>query len=476
MTGTKVTPAGTRSVRRAQKPAKKKVAKDYIPPSPYSLRAALAKGDWFTRLSVLVWGLGNFARKQIVKGILWLAIEILAIWYFVAQGFPSIAALPQLGEKAGSKYKDADGFWHYKTVTPSVVVLLYGVIAVVLIFVFLWVWNLEVRSSYKAQVLAQKNGHAPSFRQDLHDLVDADGEISLMFLPTLGIFVFTVLPLVFMISMAFTSYDSNHPTKFDWVGFANFKTVFGNSGNVVNIHVFISVLVWTLVWAFFATFLNFFLGMFLSMVIERKTTHGKPFWRGLFSMSIAVPQFVSLLVMNQMLQQNGAINRLLESWGWISGPLPFFTNATWARVTVIVINLWVGIPFTMMQITGILENIPAEFYEAARIDGANWWQQFTNVTMPYIMFVLTPYLITTFTGNVNNFNVIYLLSGGDPQPVGSSAGSTDLLITWLYKLTVDQDNYNAGAVIGICTFLVLAVVSLITYHSSGSYKNEEAFR
>ena len=156
--------------------------------------------------------------------------------------------------------------------------------------------------------------------------------------------------------------------------------------------------------------------------------------------------------------------------------LPFFTDATWARVTVIVINLWVGIPYTIMQVTGILQNIPADQYEAAKIDGANWWQIFTKITMPYIIFVLTPYLITTFTGNVNNFNVIYLLSGGNPVPVGDSAGKTDLLITWLYKLTVDKNDYNLGAVIGIMTFIVLAVVSLITYRNSGSYKNEETFR
>lgn len=143
---------------------------------------------------------------------------------------------------------------------------------------------------------------------------------------------------------------------------------------------------------------------------------------------------------------------------------------------VIVINLWVGIPYTIMQVTGILQNIPADQYEAAKIDGANWWQIFTKITMPYIIFVLTPYLITTFTGNVNNFNVIYLLSGGNPVPVGDSAGKTDLLITWLYKLTVDKNDYNLGAVIGIMTFIVLAVVSLITYRNSGSYKNEETFR
>ena len=177
-----------------------------------------------------------------------------------------------------------------------------------------------------------------------------------------------------------------------------------------------------------------------------------------------------------MLQPQGAVNRMLQTWGWIDGPLPFFTDATWARVTVIVINLWVGIPYTIMQITGILQNIPADQYEAAKIDGANWWQIFTKITMPYIIFVLTPYLITTFTGNVNNFNVIYLLSVGDPTPLGDSAGSTDLLITWLYKLTVDKQDYNLGAVIGIMTFVVLAIVSLITYRNSGSYKNEEAFR
>ena len=178
-----------------------------------------------------------------------------------------------------------------------------------------------------------------------------------------------------------------------------------------------------------------------------------------------------------MLSQNGVINIVFKQNGWIHQELPFLTDVTWARVTVILINLWVGIPFTIMQITGILQNVPAELYEAAELDGAGWWQRFMNVTMPYIIFVMTPYLITTFTGNINNFNVIYLLTKGGPASSKvNSAGGTDLLITWLYKLTVDQQNYNAGAVIGILTFIVLAVVALITYRNSGSYKNEEGFR
>jgi len=160
----------------------------------------------------------------------------------------------------------------------------------------------------------------------------------------------------------------------------------------------------------------------------------------------------------------------------IEKALPFFTNATWAKVTIIVINLWVGIPYTVMQVTGILQNIPAEQYEAATIDGANVFQQFMNITLPYMIFVLTPYIITSFTGNINNFNIIYLLSGGGPTYVGDSAGQTDLLVTWLYKLSIDKQQYNLGAVIGIFTFVVLAVVALVTYRNSGSYKDEEGFK
>ena len=185
--------------------------------------------------------------------------------------------------------------------------------------------------------------------------------------------------------------------------------------------------------------------------------------------------FVSLLIMRSMLQPTGIVNTLLLKYGLIDTALPFFSSATWARVTVIVINLWVGIPYTLLQVTGILQNIPGELYEAAKIDGANAIQIFFKITLPYMLFVMTPYLITQFTGNINNFNVIYLLSGGNPTPVDATAGKTDLLVTWLYKLTVDKNYYNLGAVIGIMTFIVLAIVALVTYRNTASYKDEEGF-
>ena len=212
------------------------------------------------------------------------------------------------------------------------------------------------------------------------------------------------------------------------------------------------------------------------MIINRPSTRLKGFWRTVFSLTIAVPQFVSLLIIRTMFKPEGAVNSLLMDLGWIETALPFFTDAMWARVTIIVINMWVGIPYTVMSVTGILQNIPAEQYEAARIDGANAFQQFMNVTLPYMIFVMTPTLISSFTGNINNFNIIYLLSGGGPTYVGDSAGQTDLLVTWLYKLTIDNQQYNLAAVIGILTFIVLAVVALVTYRNSGSYKDEEGFK
>ena len=131
----------------------------------------------------------------------------------------------------------------------------------------------------------------------------------------------------------------------------------------------------------------------------------------------------------------------------------------------------------MLSTTGILQNIPGELYEAAKIDGASAPIIFRKITLPYMLFVMTPNLITSFTGNINNFNVIYLLTGGGPDSLEFYyGGRTDLLVTWLYKLTITQKDYNLGAVIGIMTFIILAVVSLITYRNTGSYKDEGAFQ
>ena len=129
--------------------------------------------------------------------------------------------------------------------------------------------------------------------------------------------------------------------------------------------------------------------------------------------------------------------------------------------------MWVGIPYSMLITTGILMNIPEDLYEASRIDGASPVAQFMKITLPYVLFITTPYLITQFVGNINNFNVIWLLSGGGPM-TGEfyQGGRTDLLITWLYRITTGEQNYKLASVIGIITFVISAAFSLIVYSRS----------
>lgn len=454
---------------------KRKKTKNFA--MPYTVTAALKKGDIATKLSFVICGAGNIIYRQFIKGFLFMAIEAAYIIFMIKSGVYNLSMLPSLGWlKQEEIWNESKGIYEYTAGHQSILLLLYGVVTLFITLLFILFWMSSVRSAYKAECLTKERKHVKSFREDVADLFNGNLHNLLLSLPLTGILAFTIMPLVFMISMAFTNYSKvgDHLVLFDWVGLDNFKKVLSFSDSIGQ--QFWSVLGWTIIWAIFATGLNYILGMILAIIINRKGTKFKSFWRFCFILSIAVPQFVTLLIMRTMLNQEGAVNVILKSLGLIDSSLPFFTETTWARITVIVINLWVGIPYTLIQATGILQNIPQELYESAKVDGANAAVTFFKITLPYMMFIMTPYLITQFTGNVNNFNVIYLLSNGAPTPVGHSAGKTDLLVTWLYKLTVDQQYFNLGAVIGIMTFVVLAVVALVSYRNTASYKDEEGFQ
>jgi arabinogalactan oligomer/maltooligosaccharide transport system permease protein len=334
------------------------------------------------------------------------------------------------------------------------------------------------KSAFATQYRKEHKMHIPTFKDDLHSIKEENLHIVMMAFPIVGVLTFTITPLIFTILVAFTNYDRDHQPPgnlFTWVGLENFKSFLASTGSFSK--TFWPVLGWTLIWAVFATITCYIGGLVLALLINRKGTRAKGFWRFMFVISIAVPQFVTLLAMKTVFNDNGPANILLTQLGIIDEPIYWFAEPNIARVVIICINFWIGVPFTMLSTTGILQNIPAELYEAAKIDGANAFTIFCKITLPYMVFVMTPNLITSFTGNINNFNVIYLLSGGGPQnPKYYYAGDTDLLVTWLYKLTIDRKDYNLGAVIGILTFIVLATVSLITYRNTASYKDEGAFQ
>ncbi len=436
---------------------------------------AVTKGDWKTKISLVILGFGQLLRGQIIKGLSFLLIEIGFIVYLVSFGAKYFAKLGTLGtvatQKVGRKTVYGDN---------SFLILLFGILTLFVMAAFLLVWYLNIKDNMEAEELLKKGKQLPSNKAVFASLFDKHFDKTLLALPVTGIFVFTVLPILFMICVAFTNYDKNHqaPTNlFTWVGFDNFKRLlsFGSSGIGGT---FVQVLTWTLVWALFATFIDYFLGLAVAMLINKKGVRCKQLWRTILVLTIAVPQFVSLLYIMKFFANDGLLNGYLLKWGVISSPIQFWVNPMLARITIIVVNIWIGIPYMMLIATGLLMNIPEDLYESARIDGANGWQMFRSITLPYILFITGPFLLTQFTNNLNNFNVIYLLTQGKPQSMSlkENAGSTDLLVTWLYKMTVNDTNYCMAAVIGIMVFIVTAVVSLVVYNSLPSVKDEEGFQ
>ena len=431
------------------------------------------EGDLGVRLSFLIMGSGHFARKQIAKGITYLGIELLFIFYMIFNGAGAVRGFFTLG--TGFTYDMTDlstGNTVAVAGDNSMLCLLFGVMAIMVIAAFCVMYFSNIRSAYESYENSIIGKPLPTFKDDIRALFDNKFYIVLLVVALVGVVAFTVLPLIFMILIAFTNWDSVHsPTVgFDWVGLQNFKSLVGSTGLSTT---FFPVLGWTLLWALCATFLNYFLGVALALLINKKDIKGQKIWRTFFVLTIAIPQFVSLLLMRSALGPDGPVMELLHKTGF-----NLFDNIHTARLIVILVNLWIGIPYSMLITSGILMNIPADLYESARIDGAGKLTMFRKITLPYILFVTGPYLITQFIGNINNFNVIYLLTGGGPfglSGYSDGAGGTSLLVTWLYTMT-GNSNYKLASTLGILTFVVCSVVSLITYRNSSASKNEEDFQ
>lgn len=438
------------------------------------------KGDWATKLSYLIFGFGDIHKGKYYKGILFFLTEVLYVLYMIFFGWTYLQKFNTLGTVETKTGFNEYGIPEIIYGDNSMLILLYSVLSIVITIAFFAVYIANIKDAYRHQVMRAEGGVPTSLKHDVKDFLDGKYHITLLSFPVLMIGVFNILPLIFMILIAFTNYDQSHlppGTLFGWVGFDNFSSLFNFVDSSIKATTFIELTKWTLLWAVVATFSNYILGMIVALMINKKGIKFKALWRTLFVITIAVPQFVSLLLMNQMLQTNGAINVLLSNITQQDVHIQFLNSTTlMARMTVIIVNCWVGIPYTILSMSGILMNIPEDLYESARIDGAGPVKTFTKITLPYMIFVTTPQLITSFVGNINNFNVIYLLTGGGPSTEKLyQAGRTDILVTWLFNLTMGSQDYGLAAAIGILVFIVCATLSLIVYNNSKSMRDEEAF-
>ena len=443
------------------------------------LISAAAKGSIWTRLSFLVMGTGCVRYKQYVRGLIYFLTEIVFFYFFRNFALQYLSKFNTLGTETQKKvWNDELQIFQRFPGDNSMLILLYSVLSLAVVLVFLYIWYANIRDAWNAQQNLEQGRKIDSFRDDLRSLTHERFHMTLLAMPMLTLVLFTLLPIIFMILIAFTNFDADHQPPgnlFTWVGMTNVTDIF--LGNEIKTNTFFGLLGWTIVWAILATFTNYILGMLLAVAINSKMVKLKQVWRTCFIIAIAIPQFVSLLLISRALEPAGAVNVLLQKLGLIDSPLPFLLDPTLARIVVVVVNMWIGIPYTMMTFSGVLMNIPAELYESAEIDGAGPIKKFTSITLPYMIFVTAPATITTFVTNFNNFNVIYLLTGGGPFSLDYyQAGKTDLLVTWLYKLTVNRNDYSLASTIGIFIFILVSTCSLIVYNRTGAVQKEDQFQ
>lgn len=458
---------------------------------------AVREGDIWVKASLLIMGAGYFARKQIVNGLLMLALQAAFILMLFVYAAPNLAKFGTLGTVQFEQVFDP------LTMTSSIndydnsfLILLNSIIALFLIFVFAAVYIHNIKNLYRLQILKREGKHIPTFKEDLKSLFNEKFHLTLLSLPVVGVVLMNIIPILVLIAIAFTNYDQNHMPPnalFTWVGFNNFKSLFTNSVTVTFGYAFGKVLSWTLVWAVLATFTTFIGGILLAKLLNSKLTVFPKMWRTLFIVAIAVPQFVTLLLVRNFFGDNGIVNTIcanvgitdfLKNIGLVHSNLtyiPFLTSPGWAKVMIILINIWVGVPYQMLISTGILMNIPQDQIESAKIDGASPFKIFVHITLPYILFIQGPSLITDFVKNINNFNVIYLLTQdvyvtSDQLLANSNAKEVDLLVTWLFRLTNEYYNYKIASVIGIVVFVICAAFTLITFSRMMKGDREEAFQ
>lgn len=445
---------------------------------------AVAKGDLFVKLSLLWWGAGYARRKQFVKALIMTALEVAVVLFTIFFAMEYVPKFNTLGTVRAEKiFNPKTMKSEFNDYDHSFKILLFSIFSFVVWFATLIVWMKNMMNVYELQKMAENGKRINTFREDLKLYIGEKFHITLLTLPVLGIVIFTVIPILLLVFVAFTNYDQNHmpPTElFTWVGFKNFVNLFGGGGMTITFgYAFVRVLGWTLVWSFFATLTTYIGGILLSLLLNNKKTRAPKLWRLLFMVTIAVPQFVSLLLVRNFFADGGIVNALctkihltqfLNDVGLISTTyIPFLSAPGWAHVMIVLINIWIGVPYQMLVATGVLMNIPEDQLESARVDGAKPFQIFVKITMPYVLFITGPALVTDFVKNINNFNVIYLLTQDvytttNQAMASSQANEVDLLVTWLFRLTQDYYNYKMASVLGIMIFVICAVFTLVAFN------------
>ncbi|PKG23751.1 carbohydrate ABC transporter permease [Niallia nealsonii] len=401
-------------------------------------------------------GFGQLYNKQKLKGSLFFLFFLAFIVVFKDLFNMGLWGIVTLGEEVPRD--------------NSIFLLAEGLIAVIVLSFGLLFYYLNLRDAYSNGRKRDMGFELDSIKEQYQTLLH-EGYPYLITSPAFVLLVFSVIfPILFCFALAFTNYDLYHSAPanlVDWVGLETFKKIF-----TVDIwrSTFFDVLGWTLIWTLVASTLQVAIGIFLAVVVHQKELRYKKLFRTILVLPWAVPGFVTILVFAGMFNDSfGAINNSILAFFGIDG-IPWMTSPNWTRLALLLIQGWLGFPYIFIVTTGILQSISEDLYEAATIDGATAVQKFKNITLPLVLYSMAPIIITQYTFNFNNFNIIYLFNSGGPALPSSTAGGTDILVSWIYKLTMQSSQYALAAALTILLSIFVIGIALWQFRRTKSFK------
>lgn len=433
-----------------------------------NLKLKFQASSYQVKLSILFMGLGQLFYKQFIKGLLYLLVEVAMILFLAIKGASMVKDLFTLCVNEPDPIMKIAG-------DNSVVMLLMGVFAFMIIGIYLVLYISNIKDCYKTFMLKNEGKEIPSFIEEAKTFLDKGFYKIVLFLPVCFVLIFNVTPIIFMSLVSFTNYTGQTAATFGWNGFYSFQKIFSAQEVATT---FWRVLLWNIVWAIGSTLVNYFLGLGLALLINKKCVKWKALWRAFPILAYAIPGFITILAFRYMFSADGPINAILVDFFGYKQPIDFLGmyGKWYTRFIGLGINAWLNIPTTMLLATGILSNMNTSCYEAARIDGASSRKQFMDLTLPFVVFATTPTLISQFIGNFNNFGIFYYLRKGLLTEGYYYSSDTDLLINWLYSLSINQQIYYIGGAVSLIIFAITATFSLSVYVRSAAYKKEDTYR
>jgi len=418
---------------------------------------------WRSIVSILLPGLGQLLNGQWQKAICFflgsLFIYMIAIPY--ALGFGNyqgegIAGLISLAEGGGR-------------LDRSILFMIEGIIALVFILIAIFIYIKSFKDTRNVEK-AEMAGIRPNNWFETRKFMRTDGFPYLITTPALILIVFIVIvPIVTAILISFTDMNPQNQNKFHWAGLSNYITIAKGQG--IAGKAFWKIFGWTLVWTLAASTLAIVLGFIFALLVNNERIKGKKFFRTVYLLPWAVPAFITIMFFSIMTSRGGVLSNAFSSL--FNTSLDIKNNTYQTRLSLILIQGWLGHSYIFLLTTGVLQAIPKDLYEAASIDGASGIRRTFKITIPLVLFQIAPMLINQYTFNFNNFSIIYLYNQGgpfNPKVYGNLAGSSDILISYIYKLTMESQYQAIGAAITVFISIILIIISYLGYRKSSAFK------